>query len=425
MADINRNKVDYTPRIDFLTADGNYAFDPADFAYNNNNIYSSHYNKLEDSGDYKLRWKFMQAGGTTDRVKVTIPTDIARTKDKLKFIITQNNTELAYTEGSTGDIELTLMPPSTSGEYSILAVVKALKDGKDTWHLAGRLDILAREHKTYNVTMVPLANGKAIDDSKKAAIRQYLNSTWNKYGISWEVDVDEEFYVSATGDDGTKRKENINEILNGDWTKEDKWLSEYKPVQIAINRSYNTYASNKKAYSNETMYVFILPSGKAPYNGQIGDMPLKEQWGYLFVDEFGSNKDYRTLSHELGHGRTALQHTFKDDYLVEGKTTNLMDYPSTGSGNGGTNLVRAQWNMVHNPAIFTPLQSDEDGASYSIDDEDEVSKFLNMIACANLSNNSFAEFDNNLSPTASTRKTVRFTRTLLRFCKPRLTGSGF
>ena len=356
MANINRNKVDYTPRIDFLTADGNYAFDPADFAYNNNNIYSTHYNKLENSHEYKLRWKFMQAGGTTDRVKVNIPDGIIRNTDNLKFIITQNNTELAYAENSPGDIELTLMPPPTAGEYSILAVVKTVVDGEDTWKLAGRLDILAREHKTYNVTLVSLIADKEINETTESAVQEYLNSTWKKYGISWEVDVDDEFYVDVQGDDGAERKQYVNEILDGDWTQEDKWLSEYKPVQKAINRSYNTYASNKKAYSNETMYVFILPSGKAPYDGQIGDMPLKQQWGYLFVDEFGSTEDYRTLSHELGHGRTALHHTFEDDYIAKYATTNLMDYSDY------TNLVRAQWDMAHNPAIFTPLQSDGDGA---------------------------------------------------------------
>ena len=102
--------------------------------------------------------------------------------------------------------------------------------------------------------------------------------------------------------------------------------------------------------------------------------PLKEQWGYLFVNEFGKEADkqkhYRTLSHELGHGRTALPHTFKDDYIAKYTTNNLMDYvdpgsflPNGGSGwEGATDLVRAQWDMVHNPAIFTPLQSDGDGA---------------------------------------------------------------
>jgi hypothetical protein len=101
-------------------------------------------------------------------------------------------------------------------------------------------------------------------------------------------------------------------------------------------------------------------------------MPLKQQWGYLFVDEFGKEADkkmhYRTLSHELGHGKTALHHTFKDDHIAKYTTTNLMDYvdpgssPQGGGWDGATNLVREQWDMVHNPAIFTPLQSDEDGA---------------------------------------------------------------
>jgi hypothetical protein len=51
--------------------------------------------------------------------------------------------ELIYVpiDGSR-DIELTLMPPTSAGEYSILAVVNAPKDGK-TWQLAGRLDVLA------------------------------------------------------------------------------------------------------------------------------------------------------------------------------------------------------------------------------------------------------------------------------------------
>jgi hypothetical protein len=98
-------------------------------------------------------------------------------------------------------------------------------------------------------------------------------------------------------------------------------------------------------------------------------MPLGKQWGYLFVDEFGKEGDkekhYRTLSHELGHGRTALPHTFagnNTNHIVpKGTTNNLMDYPPVG-GQGGTNLVREQWGMAHSPAIFTPPQDDEDGA---------------------------------------------------------------
>ncbi|HOO85643.1 MAG TPA: fibronectin type III domain-containing protein, partial [Prolixibacteraceae bacterium] len=112
LADINPNKVDYDYKILFSEAEGaEYDFDPAADIYQNNNIYSNHYNKLEDSDDYKLRWKFMQVDGGTDEVSVTIPDHFS--DKELKFIITQNNTELAYEAGATSSINLTLMPPPT------------------------------------------------------------------------------------------------------------------------------------------------------------------------------------------------------------------------------------------------------------------------------------------------------------------------
>ena len=320
-----------------------------------------------------------------------------------------------YCKGTGDNINLTLMPPPTAGVYSIFAVVKAPKNGVEKWNLAGRLDVQARTPKTYSVTLVPLATGHSIDEGN---VRENLNDIWNQYGISWEVDVDEEFYVHVQGDDGEERKQYVNEILDGDWTKSDNWLSEYKPVQKAINSTYNTYASSQNTYDNTRMYVFVLPADKAPYNNQIGDMfsetrlsgvhdvksgrtvkplvelipmnavisgPLGKQWGYLFVDNFGSNNShYRTLSHELGHvsetrilgacepkcvsrtnpdersdigSKTELQHTFAGDHLEERTTSNLMDYGT------GTDLVRFQWEAIHNPAIIGKVfQSDEDGA---------------------------------------------------------------
>ena len=268
-------------------------------------------------------------------------------------------TPIKYRNNSTSSINLTLMPPSTAGVYSILAVVNEPKDDK-TWQLAGRLDVLARTPKTYSVTLVPLLEDQDIDEGD---VRTKLNNIWNQYGISWEVDVDNEFYVDVQGDDGAERKQYVNEILDGDWTKSDNWLSEYKPVQKAINSTYNTYASSQNTYDNTRMYVFVLPEDKAPYENQIGDMPLGKQWGYLFVNNFGSDEHYRTLSHELGHGKTELEHTFAGDNpahrIEKGKTNNLMDYSN------GTDLVRFQWEAIHNPAIIGKVfQSDEDGANY-------------------------------------------------------------
>lgn len=366
LADIYPSKVDYGYKIQFNEAGGaKYDFDSADDVYKNNNIYSSHYNKLEDSDGYKLRWKFMQVGGGTDKVTVEIPPEIERNNETLKFIITQNNTELAYTEGTTDDISLTLMPPSTAGVYSILAVVKAPKDGVEKWNLAGRLDVLAREPKTYSVTLVPLAEDHSID---KDEVRNSLNSIWKQYGISWEVDVDNKFYVDA--DETDYNKLFIDGFTDEDWAtaweEGDEFFSQYTSIQNDINRRYNTYAKGINIYDDTHMYVFILPENKTREPGQIGDMPLGKQWGYLFVDEFGSDEHYRTLSHELGHGRTALHHTFEGGYLDKYDTQNLMDYvdPSSSPLGGGWEgaLVRAQWDMVHSPARFTPLQSDEDGA---------------------------------------------------------------
>ncbi|HPR60939.1 MAG TPA: hypothetical protein PLF35_08335, partial [Prolixibacteraceae bacterium] len=68
-----------------------------------------------------------------------------------------------YCKGTGDNINLTLMPPSTAGVYSIFAVVKAPKNGVEKWNLAGRLDVLARTPKTYSVTMVPLVEDQNIN----------------------------------------------------------------------------------------------------------------------------------------------------------------------------------------------------------------------------------------------------------------------
>jgi hypothetical protein len=66
------------------------------------------------------------------------------------------------------------------------------------------------------------------------------------------------------------------------------------------------------------------------------------------------------------------------DYVDPGSFT-----PNGGSGwEGATNLVRAQWDMVHNPARFTPLQDDEDGALRGRNSYEKVILVLEAIRCA-------------------------------------------
>ncbi|MBN1924976.1 MAG: hypothetical protein JW798_04005 [Prolixibacteraceae bacterium] len=93
--------------------------------------------------------------------------------------------------------------------------------------------------------------------------------------------------------------------------------------------------------------------------------PIGRKWGYLF----GSSINYRTLAHELGHGRMSLHHSFSDLYCgddTKGTTPNLMDYPSADYPYG-TELNLFQWNACHNRAIAGGIfQSDEEGAASDI-----------------------------------------------------------
>jgi hypothetical protein len=260
------------------------------------------------------------------------------------------------------------MPGTSETVYSIHAVVKNKKT--DKWEQAGRFDVLTRTPKTYSVTLVPM--GVAVTKDDGDAIEAALDGIWKHYGITWTVDVDDKFYIDEPGDEGEKRETLINGIVGAGLISGDKWPSEYSPQQKAINIAYRDYvlATN---YNKETMYVFLLPSSKAPGSEQVGDMPLGKQWGYLYSDAV----DTRTLAHELGHGKTILDHTFKSE-AEKGTTSNLMDYPSSAFPNG-TDLVRQQWAAIHDPAVFDPVQSDEDAALYVIKDADELNKVLNSI----------------------------------------------
>ncbi len=65
------------------------------------------------------------------------------------------------------------------------------------------------------------------------------------------------------------------------------------------------------------------------------------------------------MAHELGHGAFTLKHIFEQyPAISESSTDNLMDYA------GGTQLLKYQWDQIHNPVIVLGLfQSDSSAAS--------------------------------------------------------------
>jgi hypothetical protein len=366
LAAIDPDKINHAYKIAFENAsDAVFAFDPANPVYNSNMLFQKPY-LLEGSPDYPLRWKFMTTGSGMDKVVAKMPAGIEQNKETLKFVVTSNNTEVDYTPGAAGsDIELNLMPATTEEGYAIHAVVKV----GDKWEQAGRLDVFTRTPKNYSVTLVPMGGSVPVATDVKAA----LDGIWSHYGITWTVDVDDLFYIDNAE---IKRKTLIDVIIGeGKLESGDGLFSEYTPKQKRINIAFRNYILEQNKYNNETMYVFVLPADKAPEipNApdilKLGDMPLGKQWGYLF-----GNADARTLAHELGHGKTKLQHTFKGDLITQGSTKNLLDYSD------GTDLVRSQWEYIHDPAVFDPIQDDEDAAD--TEESVYVKSIFDDILCA-------------------------------------------
>lgn len=350
LADIKPDVIDIKPSITFENGpEPAFALDPANPVYNSNMLFQKPY-VLSGSPDYPLRWKFLTTGSGMDKVVAKMPACIVQNKETLKFVVTSNNTEIDYTPGAAGsDIVLNLMPATSDAVYSVHAVVNAGTKEAPDWQQAGRFDVFTRTAKNYSVTLVPMGGSVP----SKTDVKTALDAIWSRYGITWTVDVDVEFYKA-------ERLTTINSIIDIYGTHKieagDKWPTEYSDQQLDINRAYRDYVVAAEKYSKEEMYVFVLPTSAAPEVGQLGDMPLGKQWGYLF-----GTTDPRTLAHELGHGKTKLDHTFKGGQIDERTTNNLMDYTSSAFPNG-TDLVRCQWEYIHDPAMFDPGQTNADGA---------------------------------------------------------------
>jgi hypothetical protein len=302
-------------------------------------------------GSYPLCWKFIPPGNS-DKVLARLPASLPtgfHYKD-LKFVTT-NQTEISYDSiaAQSGSITLTLPGGDDGTDYSLHAVYNTPKG----WKQVGRVDVMTRSLKTFNVVIVPLEAD--IPENEITQIQTNLNAIYSPYGISWTVTVDNEF------------NNNVNEIQaivpNYQLTAGDAFLSNYSIRQKSLNTYYKMFASESGTLKEKSVYMFVLNNSPAGAEQTTGDLPLGKQWGYLF----GSDVDSHTLAHELGHGMFDLRHTFADDACgkdEKGKTfNNLMDYPAPGNQIPFNSLVCKQWEYMHNTALFgKEFQSDEDAA---------------------------------------------------------------
>ncbi|MEJ5317954.1 MAG: hypothetical protein WHS63_13165 [Tenuifilum sp.] len=154
--------------------------------------------------------------------------------------------------------------------------------------------------------------------------------------------------------------------------------------------------------NSQAAYLFLVPKADG---GLQGYMPFNRQFGFV-VAPTGSDGNVdaaalaRTVAHELGHGIFSLRHTFSEKNFVtlpQGKTDNLMDYPSTGSGlataTDATKLDKYQWGLIHNPEkIWFAWLQEEEEAELSLpclgwfDDCDDVLKILEKLREARINN---------------------------------------
>jgi hypothetical protein len=300
-------------------------------------------------GSYPLCWKFIPPGNS-DKVLARLPASLPTPFyfKNLKFVTT-NQTEISYDSTATASgITLTLPGGDDGTDYSLHAVYNTPKG----WKQVGRVDVMTRSLKTFNVVIVPVEADISVD---KTNIETNLNNIYSKYGIRWTVDVNTKF--------AAENKTGIENIVGTNYQlfAGDAFLSVYSLQQKELNSLFKQYASGVTKYDNKTVYLFALKNSPKNTDGTSistrGDMPIGYQWGYLF-----GGVDASTVAHELGHGKLALRHIFDNkcckDYPKGGTINNLMDYNTTGD-----TLVCKQWQYMHNKALIKDyFQSDEDAA---------------------------------------------------------------
>jgi hypothetical protein len=188
--------------------------------------------------EFDLCWKFIPPG-VYDNVTATLPADFDWAN--LKFITT-NQTEISYTAPATGStVELNLPGGSEGTEYSLHAVYN---DG-GVWKQIGRMQVMSRSLKTFNVVIVPVETGISVE---KATIEANLNKIYEKYGIRWTVNVDTEF-ASKNTTDIENIVGDIYQLIAG-----DNFLSVYSSQQLILHRLYK----KQTGYNNENPIVFLF-----------------------------------------------------------------------------------------------------------------------------------------------------------------------
>jgi len=215
----------------------------------------------------------------------------------------------------------------------------------NTKTVIGKLLLASYAPQVKNVVIIPVKQQLPVDAS---VFQDYLNQTYGRIGITYQVSVDTSFIHNTSWDsngDGVVQVTGSN-IISNDYQGEEEAM-----IEAYINSVTNI----------DTTVAYIL----APYeasnstNDLLGVMPFQEQFGFLFTGVGTEDLFKRTVAHELGHGAYYLQHTFSSIYLgsnSQGETNNLMDYAESVSAN---QLWKYQWDIVNAPGHVWKIFSED------------------------------------------------------------------
>jgi len=292
---------------------------------------------LGDSSKYFVANKSL-AKDEGDKVNVEIPAGVNVSfefADGTPVMASSLQGNWIGTPQHSGSTKMTLSIParSSSGNYSIYAFANNQK--------VGQLNVKVYSKKERELVVVPIATTNLTASQIKAELDNTLGEA--------NLDVDVEITPQWTDNTGT-----YTASTNISLPTEVGLLNKYSDDMRAIRDLY--FDQNPNAPKNK-YYLFIVNGFDNP--SVLGYMVRGHAMGFVKASQ---PNILQTISHELGHGMGALEHTFKHNSFEKGDTENLMDYSAN-----PTNLTKAQWKELRDFDLAPSLwDAAEDAASYSV-----------------------------------------------------------
>lgn len=307
---------------------------------------------LADSSKYFVANKSL-AKDEGDQVNVEIPAGVSASfefADGTPIPASSLQGNWIGTSQHNGSSKMTLSIParSSTGNYSIYAFANNQK--------VGQLNIKVYSKKERELIVVPIATTNLTASQIKAELDNTLGEA--------NLDIDVEITPQWTDNTGTFTASTTIAMPT-----EVGLLNKYSDDMRAIRDLY--FEQNPNADKSK-YYLFMVSGFDVP--NEVGYMVRGRAMGFVKADPSNSTQVLQTISHELGHGMGALEHTFKHNSFEKGDTENLMDYSAN-----PTNLTKAQWKELRDfdlaPSLWDGTE-DAQNAIVAVNDYD-LSDFLN------------------------------------------------